>query len=197
MYNYTDGSDVWKTRLQKLTEALFRDFFPKNVAFELPCETRHGACTPDMLSFKGYVHRWMATVAQVAPFMKDTILPVLKTSAEAAAKQCTGGTSGRVCGFYWSEGVFVDPSVDHTTGAGEHMNVLAAVSSLLIEDADPPATNGTGGISKGDPYAGTGSRGAKEEVKPITTADRAGAAICTVLLLAGGIAVWVFMNLGD
>ncbi|CCC09589.1 unnamed protein product [Sordaria macrospora k-hell] len=202
MYNYTDGDsdNVWKTRVEKLTEGLLRDFFPKGIAFELPCETRHGACTPDMLSFKGYVHRWMATVAQVAPFMKDTILPVLKTSAEAAAKQCTGGATGRVCGFYWSEGAFVDPAVDKTTGAGEAMDVLAAVSSLLIEQADPPATNQTGGISKGDPNAGTGSRGSsseEEEMKPITTADKAGAAICTVLLLAGGIAVWGFMSLGD
>ncbi|EAA30434.1 hypothetical protein GE21DRAFT_10541 [Neurospora crassa] len=201
MYNYTEGDaatqDMWKTRIEKLTEGLFRDFFPKGIAFELACEGRQGACTPDMVSFKGYVHRWMAMVTQIAPFTRDTILPVLKTSAEAAAKQCTGGATGRVCGFYWSGGVFVDPAVDKTTGAGEAMDVLAAVSSLLIDEADPPVTNTTGGTSKGDPNAGTGSRHATEPAKPITTADKAGAAMCTILLIAGGIAIWIFMNLGD
>ncbi|KAG6057957.1 hypothetical protein E4U32_004842 [Claviceps aff. humidiphila group G2b] len=89
-----------------------------------------GTCTPDMLSFKGYVRRWLSVITQVAPYTRETILPILRKSTEAAVKQCTGGQTGRQCGFYWNLGEFVDPAVDRTTGAGEVMNVLAAVSSL-------------------------------------------------------------------
>lgn len=160
--------------------------------YEVPCEGRKGACSTDMLSFKGYVHRWLAVTTQVAPFTREKILPVLQKSTEAAVKQCTGGDSGRACGFYWSGGSYVDVAVDGTSGAGEQMNVLAAVSSLLIEDAEPPATNSTGGISKGDPNAGKDSHD-NPEPKPLTTADKAGAGILTFLVLASGLGTFIWM----
>jgi mannan endo-1,6-alpha-mannosidase len=195
MYNYTNGSEVWKGRIDKLLEGILRDFFPKGIAYELPCEGHRG-CSQDMLSFKGYVHRWMAVVTKVAPYTAEKILPTLRTSTEAAVKQCTGGPTGRRCGFYWQDGVFVDPAVDKTSGAGEAMNVLAAVSSLLIDQAPPPATNETG-ISIGDYNAGSGSRDNSEPLAPITTADKAGAAILTMIILGGFAGTWGWMSLGD
>lgn len=155
---------------------------------ESSCEGGKGWCKTDQLSFKGYVHRWLAVVTQIAPHTARTIIPVLKTSTEAAVKQCTGGDTKRVCGFYWSKDQFIDPGKDKTSGAGEAMNVLAAVSSLLIDDADPPATK-HGGISKGDPNAGSHSVHISE-LKPITTADKAGAGILTILLC--GLTVGMF-----
>jgi mannan endo-1,6-alpha-mannosidase len=196
MYNYTNGSDLWKGRIDNLLTGMLRDFFPQDIAFELPCEGRQGACTADMLTFKGYVHRWLSVVTKVAPYTADIILPVLRKSAEAAVKQCTGGETGRRCGFYWSGGVYVDTAVDKTSGAGEAMNVLAAVSSLLYPEVAPPATNETG-ISKGDPEAGTRSRGSSEPLDPITTADRAGAGILTMVILGGFLGTWGWMSLGD
>lgn len=175
-------------------EVAIKDFFPKGVAFELPCESRKGSCSPDMLSFKGYLHRWMTVVTQIAPFTKDKIMPVLRKSTEAAIKQCTGGASGRVCGFYWSEGTFTDPSVDKTSGAGEAMNVLGAVSSLLIDQAPPPVTNETGGISKGNVNAGGGPDNGAKEVRPITGGDRAGAGFLTLLLLGSAMGTFVWMS---
>ena len=145
-----------------------------------------------MLSFKGYVHRWLAVVTQIVPQLQEKILPVLQTSTEAAVKQCTGGKSGRACGFYWSDGVFVDPAVDETSGAGEQMSVLAAVSSLLIGDAEPPVTNRTGGISKGDPNAGKESHDTPEP-DPITQADKAGAGVLTFLILSSALGTFVWM----
>lgn len=145
-----------------------------------------------MLSFKGYVHRWLAVVTQIAPHTASKILPVLESSAKAAVAQCTGGASGRMCGFYWTKGEFVDPAVDETSGAGERMNVLAAVSSLLIGEAAPPVTNTTGGISAGDPDAGTNSHDVPEE-RAITARDRAGAGILTFLILGGALAAFVWM----
>lgn len=174
-----------------------KDFFPKGIAYEVPCEMRKGACSPDMLSFKGYVHRWLSVVTQIAPFTREKVLPVLKTSAEAAVKQCTGGATGRQCGFYWSDGTFTDPSVDKTTGAGEAMDVLAAVSSLLIGQANPPVTNSTGGISKGKVNAGGGRDNGDEELRPITGGDRAGAGVLTFLLLGSAFGTFVWMSVLD
>lgn len=197
MYNYTTGKtrEKWRTRTDKLVDGILEFFFADGVAFEVPCEG-HGGCTADMLTFKGYTHRWLSVVTQLAPFTKEKILNKLRTSAAAAVKQCTGGPTGRRCGFYWKKGEFVDPAVDHTTGAGEAMSVLAAVSSLLIEYADPPATNETG-ISRPDFDAGTHSKGPNfDDHKPITAADRAGAAILTILILVGGVGTWGWMSFG-
>ena len=184
-------------RVDKLIKSTLKTFFLKGIAYEVACEGRKGACSPDMLSFKGYVHRWMSVVTQVAPHTRDEILPTLRKSAEAAVKQCTGGQSGRACGFYWSGGSYVDPAVDKTTGAGEAMNVLAAVPALLIDGARAPVTNSTGGISKGNPNAGVGGDNGEKPPRPITTADRAGAGILTFLLLAGSLGTFVWMSLVD
>lgn len=176
--------------------ASLKNFFPKGIAYEPNCEMRHGQCTPDMLSFKGYVHRWLSVVTQVAPFTRDTILPVLKTSTEAAVAQCTGGSSGRQCGFYWSSGKYVDVAVDHTSGAGEAMDVLGAVSSLLIDAATTPVTNSSGGTSKGNDGSGHANNGEKKPAE-ITTGDRAGAWILTVVCFGVFIPGFVWVSMAE
>ncbi|OAA44158.1 Mannan endo-1,6-alpha-mannosidase [Metarhizium rileyi] len=198
MYNFTDGGQKWKTALDGLLDSTLKTFFPNDVAYEVPCEGKdgRGICTPDMLSYKGYVHRWLAVTTQVAPYTRDKILPVLTKSAQAAVKQCTGGATQRQCGFYWGLGRFVDPNIDHTTGAGEQMNVLAAVSSLLIEKAEQPVTNETGGTSKGNPNAGGRDNG-ERPLKPVTSADKAGAGFLTFLLLGSGLGMFVWMSAFD
>lgn len=144
-----------------------------------------------MLSFKGYVHRWLSTATQLAPHTRDVILPVLATSARAAVNQCTGGANGRTCGFQWASGQY-----DGTEGAGQQMNVLAAVSSLLITKARAPVTNLTGGTSIGDPNAGSKSNNFLPQDIPVTTADRAGAGILTVLILASALGAFGWMSTG-
>lgn len=194
MYNFTE-EEKWEERTHNLLDAGIRKFFNKGAHFEVPCEGgKH--CTTDMLSFKGYVARWMSVVSQIVPSTREKILPTLRKSAEKAVAQCVGGVTGRQCGFYWASGEFRDPAADKTTGAGEAMNVLAAVSSLLIEAADPPATNTTGGISRGNPNAGSRSKHYGEPT-PITTGDRAGAGILTVLLAGGGMTLFAWMSLFD
>ncbi|KAM0347708.1 hypothetical protein ACHAPU_004723 [Fusarium lateritium] len=191
MYNYTDGEKKWEQRLDKLVDATISNFFPKNIAVEIACEN-HGTCTTDMYSFKGYIHRWMSQATHLAPFIRPKILPVLQKSAEAAVKQCTGGDNKRICGFKWASGVF-----DGKTGAGQQMNVLAAVSSLLMEDTAPPVTAKKGGTSKGNPNAGNVGDGKIEKnYKPLSTGDKAGAGILTfvVLSLACGMFGWMSMD---
>lgn len=193
MYNYTEGKeghDKWRDRVDKLVDATFKTFFPEDIAFELACE-EHMSCTTDMLSFKGYVHRWMSVVTQVAPFTKEKILRVLQKSAAAAVATCTGDATGRACGFKWHTQTY-----DGSRGAGQQMNVLGAVSSLLIEEARPPLTNQTGGTSKGNPNAGSGSQTFDGKVTPPTAGDKAGAGILTFIILGTAVGMFGWMSTG-
>ncbi|KAK3326410.1 glycoside hydrolase [Apodospora peruviana] len=191
MYNYTDGSQKWADRLEKLVDATLKIFFPNNVAFEVACE-EHMSCTTDMLSFKGYIHRWMAVVTQIGPkSIRDKILPILETSTKAAVSTCTGEANGRTCGFKWSTGAY-----DGSHGAGQQMNVLGAVSSLLIGDVKPPVTNSTGGTSIGNPDAGSNSNHFNGFTEPPTTGDKAGAGILTLVILGAAIGTFGWMSTG-
>lgn len=145
-----------------------------------------------MLSFKGYDHRWMAQTAQLAPFTYDTIMPVLKTSTQAAINQCTGGDNGRQCGFQWSSGVF-----GGGVGAGQQMDALGAVMSLLVDaGASAPVTNMTGGTSVGNSNAGSSSDDFLGESSPATTGDKAGASILTILILISAVGTFGWMSTG-
>lgn len=171
-------------------DATIKVFFPDNIAYEVSCE-QHMTCTTDMLSFKGYDHRWMAATTQLAPFLHDQVMTVLQTSAEAAIKQCTGGDSGRACGFQWSSGVY------DTTGAGQQMNVLGAVSSLLVDmGASAPVTNSTGGTSVGNNNAGSSSDNFLGATTPATPGDKAGASILTILILVSAVGTFGWMSTG-
>ena len=159
-----------------------------------------------MLSFKGYLHRFLAVATQVAPFTAGKLRPVLESSAKAAVEQCTGGESGRSCGFYWAEGEYVEPE---SSGVGEQMNVLAAVSSLLITDADAPVTKETttsggdgadgsdgsdnsGGSSTGGSEAsGTGSSSASTSTRP-SGASRAEIGVMMAAIVGGAVSwLWI------
>lgn len=165
-------------------------FLPKGIAVEISCENA-GTCTTDMLTFKGFLHRWYSTITQLAPYTAETIRPVLQTSAQAAIKQCTGGALGRQCGFKWASGVY-----DGKTGAGQEMAALSAVMSLLIPAAKPPLTEKDGGTSKGNPNAGGAGDNAQKKTKPITTADKAGAGILTFLVLGSACGIFGWMSVG-
>ncbi|KAI5865725.1 mannan endo-1,6-alpha-mannosidase [Durotheca rogersii] len=187
LYNYTNGAEEWKVRIDGLIDRMIEVFFPGGVAYEPSCE---GAkCNTDMKSFKGYMHRWMGNTMQLVPHTREKIYPVLKTSVANAVKQCSGGPNGRFCGFHWTTGVF-----DGEIGAGQQMNVLGALLSLLAPDSAPPLTNATGGTSRGDVNAGS-----DEPVLPtfatVTVADRAGAGILTALLIAGSLSAFAWMSI--
>lgn len=207
MYNYTSAQTdnttkssteaaYWASEVTNLLAGTLRVFFPDNIAHEPACEDV-GTCTSDMLSFKGYVARWMAVTSQLAPFTRNNITTVLQTSAQAAVKTCSGGDNGRMCGFKWHQG-----SWDSSIGAGQQMNVLATLTSLLASsgeasaaggDGGAPVTNSTGGTSGGDAAAGYGEKVWERKIRPITAADKAGAAILTIVLLGSFTAgsVWV------
>jgi mannan endo-1,6-alpha-mannosidase len=146
-----------------------------------PCEAT-GKCNVDQRSFKAYFSRWLAATAELAPFTYDSIMTELATSATAAVKTCTGGTSGTQCGLQWTTGTH-----DGSVGVGEQMAVLEVVQSNLIDQVGGwvSAVKGTG-TSKGDSSAGISAGGQSPvTITPATAADKAGAGILTALVLIG------------
>lgn len=183
---------VWADRVTKLVDYGLKTFFPGGIAVEIECEYTD-TCTTDMYTYKGFMHRWYTIVSELCPFTAASIKPVLKTSAAAAIKQCTGGSNGRLCGFKWYTGKY-----DGTTGAGQEMSVLAAVSSQLTNYAVvPPVTAKTGGTSKGDNTAGTGSSDLLPVNATVTAGDKFGASIITILLIGGAFGVFGSMTVID
>jgi len=192
MHSATTGATQakWKTELDALVKNTIAVFFEakgsEGIAFELNCES--AKCTTDMESFKGYLHRWLAYAVRLVPEMKDTIMPVLRTSAQAAVKTCTGGDNGRMCGFRWSTGVFDKLS------AGHQMNVLGALVSVMDPAAaKAPLTNATG-TSIGNFDAGSDVVDPMS-FAPITTGDKAGAGIVTAIIMAAALGAFAWMSI--
>ncbi|KAK8070045.1 Mannan endo-1-6-alpha-mannosidase [Apiospora phragmitis] len=185
MYKYTKD-DKWASRVESLTKRTLEFFFPNGTAYEPTCE--QALCTMDATSFKGYLHRWLGYAVQMVPAIRDTVMPVLESSARAAVKTCTGGDNGRMCGFRWSTGAF-----DNEVGAGQQMNVLGALSILLLDDAPPLVTSASGGTSQGNPNAGAKDRN-PAELRDITHGDRVGAGFVTLFLLLAGVGTYLWMD---
>lgn len=189
MYNYTDGSPIWRDRLNGIIKNL--DIFLKNkVMFELSCEDQ-GNCNVDQRSFKAYFARWIAATIVRAPFTRDALKPILEESAKAAVQTCTGGQDGNQCGLKWTTRAF-----DGSLGVGEQMAVLEVVQSNLIDYVQAPATADTG-ISVGDPTVGTHTAIGPGDLNknPITSTDRVVAAVMTIVICVVilGTMIWILV----
>ncbi|RDW64011.1 hypothetical protein BP5796_10513 [Coleophoma crateriformis] len=154
MYNYTNGSEVWYNRTLGLLTRTAEVFLPDGVMQEL-CEESNG-CNVDQHSFKAYLSRWMAATTQMAPFTYNTIVGLLRSSAVAAAAQCTGTVpgisvpAGQVCGLKW----YLNGTWDGSNGVGQQMAAMEVILGTLINQVAAPLTNSTGGTSIGNPTAG-------------------------------------------
>lgn len=181
---------MWKTRVQGLLDAT-DVFFINGTMSEVACEG-NGKCDVDQMSFKAYLARWMAATTKMAPFTYDAVQAKLASSATAAAQQCSGGNSGRMCGLKWTNRA----TWDGTSGVGQQMSALEVIQSNLIQQVAGPVTNSTGGTSVGNPLAGSGS----DDTVPLgygdtTTGDRVGAGFLTTIVLIGvlGGAWWMII----
>ena len=143
---------------------------------EVACE-RNGLCDHDQRSFKAYLSRWMGYTVLTAPWTRELIMPRLRASAVAAAKQCSAGKGG--CGLRWWQGGVNDGDV----GVGEQISALEVMQNLLVDQVSGPVGEQTGGISKNDPTAGSDGGNLVIEHDSISMADRAGAGILTALVL--------------
>lgn len=189
MYNYTTDRDpdkhlLWQQRVNGLVSGLGVFFVgDEKVMSEVACESVH-LCDNDQLSFKAYLARWMAAATKWAPWIYDTVKPMLDSSAVAAARQCTGGTNGRMCGLIWAND---DGQWDGTTGVGQQMAAMEVVLATMIKNLTSPVTNSTGGTSVGNPSAGAkdidGGVASSSDLKPIAAVDTAWGWILTVMSL--------------
>ncbi|RGP67880.1 hypothetical protein FSPOR_5715 [Fusarium sporotrichioides] len=194
MYNHTE-SQVWKDRLDNLLEGV-RVFFTgpqKNIMTEVACESVK-LCNLDQKSFKAYLSRWLAVTTQWAPHTHDFIMPLLRASAVAATDVCTGGENGRMCGLYWNKNKF-----EGDVTVGQQMAALEVTLACMIQDRPAPLTKNTGGTSKPNPGGGSADIGRTIpdlEYDPLPAGDKAGAAILTVLVITGLLALvmWIFLD---
>jgi mannan endo-1,6-alpha-mannosidase len=196
--NLTSDRDMWQERVDGVLNGTDVFFFSDNgsdpVMFEVACEGV-GLCDTDQQSFKAYLSRWMAATTKWAPWTYDRIKSVLSSSAVAAATQCVGGSNGRMCGLKWANN---SGAWDGTTGVGQQMAAMEVVLANMIQQADTPVTNSTGGTSVGNAGGGGSDIGRTSPVgsmvfAPLTTGDRAGAIICTIVICAGVLSTLVFL----
>lgn len=76
------------------------------------------------------------------------------------------------------------------------LSIFSSAMTIHKKSGKGPLTSDTGGNSKSDPNAGTDTGDSPEKLPGITTADRAGAGILTVLFVcgwAGGLA-WLVLG---
>ncbi|KAK4453204.1 cell wall glycosyl hydrolase [Podospora aff. communis PSN243] len=192
MYDVSGRDSLWKQRVDGILGSTINMFYNGTVMVEKFCE-EPGFCDIDQRSFKGYLTRWMAGTTQMAPHTFDVIHPLLESSAEAAAKACTGspaadfnGIPGTACGFKWTTGGF-----DGMVGVGEQMNALGAVMYTMINKVAQPLTSDTGGTSRGNPDAGLNI----PESSPITLGERVAAGFLTTAVAFSVIGGSVFVML--
>lgn len=194
MFNYTNGDPVWRNRTQGLLDSLSVGFFPNGIMTE-GCEAS-GKCNTDQQSFKAYLSRWMGHTTQMAPFTYNTSIALLKSSATAAALQCSGGASGSVCGLRWSQ----NATWDGTNSMGQQLAALELFQSTMIQHVAVPLTNSTGGTSVSNPTAGknfTQPPGAR--IDPATRAGEIAAWFLTAFVAAvvTGSCLFMWSSVGE
>ncbi|KAH8432103.1 glycoside hydrolase family 76 protein [Aspergillus melleus] len=181
MYNYTNGNDKWLERVNGLLDSSMQKFFPKkfggNVMSEVACEPIL-SCDRNQLCFKGYLSMWMAFTAILVPSTAEKIIPKLHGSAEAIGKQCSG-KSDNLCGVTWGKTTW-----DGVQGLEVQMAALGGITaSLMVSKTQQPKTIDDNPDAKETQIPTSGDSDPSEPA-PIETADRAGAWILTVIMIA-------------
>ncbi|KAH7129612.1 family 76 glycosyl hydrolase [Dactylonectria estremocensis] len=194
MYNITN-SDSWKIRVDGMLEDVDK-FVNNGTLYEQYCEPTK-QCSQNAQSFKGYLARWLAATSQVAPHTSQSISTLLLSSGKKAAVLCSGsptegfnGHAGTACGFSWLGDTF-----DGLVGVGPQMSSLQIIMYNLVQSASGPVTAKTGGDSEGNAGGGTkdgGSETGRPAYKEITTGDKFGAAVITMIFTAGVVAGTAF-----
>jgi mannan endo-1,6-alpha-mannosidase len=159
---------------------------------EISCELDEN-CDRNQSCFKAFFSTWLAFMTTLVPFTTEQVMAKLRTSAQGAAKQCTGGTNGQQCGRRWYQSTW-----DGTQGLEQQMSALGIFSASLVDDQQAPLTSTTGGTSKSNPGAGTDNSDDDDvpKLRPIGTSDQAGAGIVTVMFVAGWVLAVTWMIRG-
>ncbi|KKY21918.1 putative glycoside hydrolase family 76 protein [Phaeomoniella chlamydospora] len=196
MYNYTNGSSTWQTRLEQLLEGAWTYFpseYGSNTMSEIECEVKAN-CNNDQSSFKAYLSRWLGVTTLLAPFTASEIQAKLYNSSIGAAGQCVGGDNGRLCGRRWYSTTW-----DGSSGVGQQMAAMSVIGTQLLTQDMVPKSYSTGGTSTTNSSSEVesidGSSSNPSSTSSITTKDKAGAAILTILVCVSTAAAAMFMIL--
>lgn len=160
---------------------------------EVACEPNQ-MCDRNQRCFKAFLSTWLGFLTTIAPYTTDEIIPKLQASALGAAQQCSGGDDKKHCGRRWYQDKW-----DGYKGLEEQMSALGIMTMAMLPHAtknQAPLTSKTGGNSKSNPDAGKGESEETGELRPISTGDRAGAGVVTVVFMGGWIAAVTFMLWG-
>ncbi|KAK2590165.1 hypothetical protein QQS21_012161 [Conoideocrella luteorostrata] len=129
------GQDKWAKRTEKLLDEAGKYFFTgkdKNIMWEAECEPK-GTCNYDMITFKGYLSRFMWQTAHIMPSLRKKVEDLLIPTSKAVAATCTGGKNGHQCGMRWYVGSF-----DNTASFGGQLCALETIQGLLVKDSAAP-----------------------------------------------------------
>lgn len=162
MYNMTNGSQQWQTRIEKLLGRL-SVFTDNNIFIEVACEST-GTCATDQTFFKGVLASSLGHTAQFAPFTASKILPLLKGSAEAAVTNACSN-SNEFCSFIWTAGNSTSASA---LLLGPQLAALQVVQANLVSSkaltitSSNSSTSTTGNSTSGGPKPTTTSNDASK-----------------------------------
>ncbi|XBW34834.1 hypothetical protein QEN19_000401 [Hanseniaspora menglaensis] len=186
MYDATNQSSVWESRVNDLWEGTSSTFFNSDgIMYEQQCQASK-TCNNDQRCFKSLLSMMLEYTYLLVPTLKDDIYDKLTTSAKAAAGSCDGGYDGHTCGMNW----FTSTN-DGYYGLGEQMSALGAIQSLLGSsrpDLYKESTNEY--MAKGDATAGTATSSSSNEEAllenqlDVTKGDKVGAAFLTAVVLS-------------
>lgn len=197
-HTQTNGTESkWKEGVEGLL-GTSEQFYPTksfgsddgSVLVEITCESIE-KCDRNQRTFKAYFSSWLAWATLIVPGISDTIMPKLQTSAVAATSTCV--KDGTLCGIQWYK-----KTSDGTDGLEQQMAVLGVLNANMVplKNKSPFSAN-NGGTSKSNPNAGTNSSDTNTLItKPITTGDRAGAGILTVIFVTGWVVAVTWMIRG-
>lgn len=189
----TNGSSYWLGAVDGLVNQTFDKFFPDSnggIFEEVTCEPSE-VCNNNEILFKGLVSSWLSFTAILVPSTFSTILPKLQTSAEAAAKSCTGHNNN-TCGVRWYKSEY-----DGWIGMEEQISATDVfVANLINFNRSGPVTSTTGGNSTSNLNAGENDTTSSTTQSSITTADQAGAGILTVIFVVGWVGLMSWAVLG-
>ena len=172
----------------------FDHFSPESnggILEEVVCEPSE-SCNDNEILFKGLVSSWLSFTALLVPSTYSTILPKLQTSAKAAALSCTGHNNN-TCGVRWYQSNY-----DGWIGMEEEISATNIfVANLIQFQTTAPVTSTTGGNSTINPTQGlNATTSSTTKQTAITTGDKAGAGILTVVFIAGWVGLISFTVLG-
>ena len=191
----TGNPSKWHTEVSGLLDRTQQFFFRNNIMYEVMCEDIN-TCNQDMKSYKSQLIQWMMNVAKQVPDLAPKVLPQLMDTTKAAISTCNcGGVTGQ-CGLKWTS-----PGVcDGTYGMGQEISALNAIQVWAEKYVAGPANqkNGGSGLSQGNANAGSGDGSedpALQNLSPITTGDKAGAGILSVLVVVGFVGTLIWMVL--